>query len=994
MKMSSSSHDQEGGGGCPVVVARRGGACGEEEVLPHANTHPRYVTAVVHNNKSNSNNDDDDDATGATTASAATRASSSSKLLSSIIGTTSSSSAAFVPLDAAFASTYRIGRVLGTGGFGEVSLVEHRETGHRFALKRISKFAATPAVFWASEDGAKAGANDVFTAARRQRILSEVEAMQRLQECLNVVHLYQAYEDEESVYLLMEMCSGGEVVKRVRSQQNNQEYVHSEESVARVMRTVLLTCMQCHARGIHHRDIKPSNFLYLTSAPGSPLKAVDLGLAVFYDAKAMAAYEELRASGKTASEIGSPSPLTLSDVGLDGSPWYQAPELLRGEPSPRSDVWSAGVMAYQLLCGDLPFNDRDHPDAPCISRVWRSVLFEEPKMERLTRLGVSEQAVDFVRMLLRRDVYARPTAADALRHPWLRDDGSTTALASSDTRRRAMPLNGEAIQRLQAFSATPERRQRALQAIAEEVMMRIESEADADADNDDDGQQQRVAERSSPDSSTSLPLQHRYPLPRATYDFVMGLPADRTGFVERSVVESALRESGYDITEDEMVQLWKLIRGAKPKQQQERDEQQPPLVGPKANDTVSSSELDGGGGGAQGRSSMRTLLERHTHGMHDDDQDRLNQPPSPRSDFMPRSTFVHDDDYDFVSRPRLMAALLDWSAIAASKEWIGIATKVFSKKQSATTTGKKLEENVASLEPVKEKEASEVISTLRACVAPMDLLPALHQSAAIAEGTARQGTLATAIAIPGAIAGEVRGQQISKRSIRGRIGGSVGGAEKRRSVGSLSGHSEDSPPGRGRWSLLDSPGSPRDVGLLSDDVQQRGAQHFGVPDIDNDRARPLPSRSLRSSAGSFDQPKETFQDQIARLPTATTGDSDSSGHDHSTMRRLMFDIDGTNTSEGSTYRSRRIAKVLRIASLADLGKYEARMASPLVRETQHILPGSPRQQHLPPAAVREVEPPAVVVPKVECALDQPQQQSSTDGPMLSSLLGITPERLF
>lgn len=248
----------------------------------------------------------------------------------------------FRAMDEGFHRDYRVARVLGVGGFGEVRLVEHRRTGHRFALKRISKFSSTPAVFWATEDGARAGSNDVFYARRGKRILAEVEAMRRLRGCLNICHLYHAYEDKENAYLLLEFCRGGEVLQRfamgttamadgnAESSSSKvtplQGYVHSEANVARAMRAVLLTLMQCHARGIQHRDVKPSNFLYLTTAPGSPLKAVDFGLAIFFNPAAVATYEAERARGTPASELG-PAPLSLGDVGLDGSPWYQGMDI-------------------------------------------------------------------------------------------------------------------------------------------------------------------------------------------------------------------------------------------------------------------------------------------------------------------------------------------------------------------------------------------------------------------------------------------------------------------------------------------------------------------------------------------------------------------------------------------------------------------------------------------------------------------------------------------
>jgi calcium-dependent protein kinase len=73
----------------------------------------------------------------------------------------------------------------------------------------------------------------------------------------------------------------------------------------------------------------------------------DFGLAVFFE----------------------PGQLPRTDLGLEGTPWFLAPENLDSEFYPASDLWSAGVMAYQLLSGFMPFDDRRNRSNPALSQV-------------------------------------------------------------------------------------------------------------------------------------------------------------------------------------------------------------------------------------------------------------------------------------------------------------------------------------------------------------------------------------------------------------------------------------------------------------------------------------------------------------------------------------------------------------------------------------------------------------------------------------------------
>ena len=62
--------------------------------------------------------------------------------------------------------------------------------------------------------------------------------------------------------------------------------------------------------------------------------------------------------------------LPLEDLGLEGTAWFMAPEVLSSKVSPAADVWSAGIMTAQLLTGRFPFDDFRNPTRPAITKIW------------------------------------------------------------------------------------------------------------------------------------------------------------------------------------------------------------------------------------------------------------------------------------------------------------------------------------------------------------------------------------------------------------------------------------------------------------------------------------------------------------------------------------------------------------------------------------------------------------------------------------------------
>jgi len=96
-----------------------------------------------------------------------------------------------------------------------------------------------------------------------------------------------------------------------------------------------------------------------------------------------------------------------------GTAYYMSPELLKGRYNKSTDIWSIGVVAYILLCGHPPFNGSSDSEIQDATRRGR-LHFQSNGW-----LSKSDDAMDFVKCLLRRDQRKRFTAREALLHPWI-----------------------------------------------------------------------------------------------------------------------------------------------------------------------------------------------------------------------------------------------------------------------------------------------------------------------------------------------------------------------------------------------------------------------------------------------------------------------------------------------------------------------------------------------------------------------------------------------
>lgn len=254
---------------------------------------------------------------------------------------------------------------LGSGGFGYVCKATCRETGAVRAVKKLSK----------------ARARDT-----RRRFREEIQIM-KMMDHPNIIKLYETFEDRQHIFLVMELCKGGDLGKKLVEQ----EYF-SEAQGAVLMEQILRPVFFLHVKKhICHRDLKPENFLFLKEATTeqNTLKIIDFGL-----------------SRKFASDEVMSTKL--------GTVNYTSPQVLAGQYDESCDLWSCGVIMYVLLSGLCPFQGKT--DVETLQNVRRgNYAFQGPLWEQ-----VSEDAKDLVRKLLKYNSPERLTAQEALAHPWFK----------------------------------------------------------------------------------------------------------------------------------------------------------------------------------------------------------------------------------------------------------------------------------------------------------------------------------------------------------------------------------------------------------------------------------------------------------------------------------------------------------------------------------------------------------------------------------------------
>ncbi|KAL7415492.1 kinase-like domain-containing protein [Mrakia frigida] len=209
----------------------------------------------------------------------------------------------------------------------------------------------------------------------------------------HICPLLDWFESSNHYYLTFPLMQGGELLQKILDKKR-----FSEEETRRALIVILDTLVYIHHQGVIHRDIKAENFLYRTKeSPIDDFNLIDFGISKILD---------------TASDDDPKIQMEVS-----GTPGYAAPEVfLRTGYGKNADCFSVGVVGYAMLCGSSPWDSKEPWDLVQETVKMREVNFKGRRFDR-----VSEEAKNFICLLMTPNPHKRPSSAEARAHEWLQN---------------------------------------------------------------------------------------------------------------------------------------------------------------------------------------------------------------------------------------------------------------------------------------------------------------------------------------------------------------------------------------------------------------------------------------------------------------------------------------------------------------------------------------------------------------------------------------------
>jgi calcium-dependent protein kinase len=293
-----------------------------------------------------------------------------------------------------FDEKYELVQKVGEGNFGEVFCAKGKESEDERAVKVLAKSLINE--------------EEILIIQNEIKILRSVDHP-------NILKLYEVFEDDETYQIVTDMMRGGSLADELEEKGTEERFGTLTEKDAAILMRQLLSCINyCHHNKIVHRDVKTENMMLQVDKALDHMKVIDFGLSTFF-------YDE-----------------NPRFIDMCGTPDYMAPQVINEDYGPKCDIWSCGVVLFEVLSGLMPFSDVcDSERNDTVTQdniVNENYSFEDPIWN-----FISDSAKGFVKHLLTFEEKDRPTAEQALAHPFLKE-AKIRSVEKIDTRvaQRAM----------------------------------------------------------------------------------------------------------------------------------------------------------------------------------------------------------------------------------------------------------------------------------------------------------------------------------------------------------------------------------------------------------------------------------------------------------------------------------------------------------------------------------------------------------------------------
>ena len=274
-------------------------------------------------------------------------------------------------------SNYELCNYIGKGGFGRVYKVHHKLSNQYRAMKIIQCKSISD--------------NHSSTINKEINILKNLDHP-------NIIKVYEFYQSEKYVYIINELCTGGELFDKIVDVK-----FFSENVASNIMRQLLSAVAYCHENGVIHRDLKPENILIENSEEKDKeffhIKVIDFGTC------------EILKKKKLTEQIG--------------TSFYIAPEVIKNSYNEKCDLWSCGVILYILLCGSPPFYGKNEKE------IFKKIIEGNFTFRHKIWNKISTEAKNLVLKLLKVNPDKRLSAKEALEDIWFKKNVTLNSLENN-----------------------------------------------------------------------------------------------------------------------------------------------------------------------------------------------------------------------------------------------------------------------------------------------------------------------------------------------------------------------------------------------------------------------------------------------------------------------------------------------------------------------------------------------------------------------------------